>query len=280
MTATALDLSQIVTDALSSAATFRTLIGVYSSAQVDALLAGLDGLTAEDIDTLAEINAILTDANLASISYVDGLAANYATAAQGALADTALQPSDITSGTITAGTGDIDFDSLGGGAESPLTLAAAAATETPLTVQAAASQTANLQEWKNSSGTILAKVNSSGGLVGPIGDTSSVCNIYSSYQTVIYFGATPCFSIHSSTGVTVSKSVRIGWTGGIHATQGGAGLGFEWVDATTAKLTTGVGGGKAKLELASLNLSSIPTSDPAVAGDLWNDSGTLKISAG
>lgn len=69
--ATSLDLSQIRTDALASAATFRTLIGV-------------------DI-------------------------ASFATAAQGTLADSALQPSDITSGTITAGTGDIDFDDLGGG---------------------------------------------------------------------------------------------------------------------------------------------------------------------
>ena len=65
---------------------------IYSSAEVDALLAGVSGLAEEDIDTLAEINAILTDANLASVAYVDGLASNYATAAQGAKADTALQP--------------------------------------------------------------------------------------------------------------------------------------------------------------------------------------------
>lgn len=31
---------------------------------------------------------------------------------------------------------------------------------------------------------------------------------------------------------------------------------------------------------ASISLPSIPTSDPAVAGRIWNDSGTLKISAG
>lgn len=29
-----------------------------------------------------------------------------------------------------------------------------------------------------------------------------------------------------------------------------------------------------------INLTSVPTSDPAIAGDIWNDSGTLKISAG
>lgn len=31
---------------------------------------------------------------------------------------------------------------------------------------------------------------------------------------------------------------------------------------------------------SALTLSSLPTSDPAVAGQIWNDSGTLKISAG
>lgn len=88
-----------------------SLLGVYTTSQVDSIIAGLTALEAEDIDTLAEINAILTDANVASVSYVDGLATNYATAAQGATADTALQPADITSGTITAGTADIDLSS-------------------------------------------------------------------------------------------------------------------------------------------------------------------------
>jgi hypothetical protein len=87
----------------------RSIISVYSTAEVDAIISGIDGLTSADIDTLAEINAILTDADLASVSYVDGLAANYATDAQGALADSALQPADIASGTITARADDIDL---------------------------------------------------------------------------------------------------------------------------------------------------------------------------
>jgi hypothetical protein len=115
MAATSHDLSSIKTDATDAKSTFRSLISVYSTAEVDALISAIDGLTDEDIDTLAELNSILTDANVASVTYVDGLASNYATAAQGATADTALQPSDITSGTITPGTGDIDFDDLGGG---------------------------------------------------------------------------------------------------------------------------------------------------------------------
>jgi hypothetical protein len=70
---TSLDLSQIRTDALSSAATFRTLIGVNIS--------------------------------------------SFATAAEGDLAASALQPADIASGTITPKTGNLDFNSLGGGGD-------------------------------------------------------------------------------------------------------------------------------------------------------------------
>ena len=30
----------------------------------------------------------------------------------------------------------------------------------------------------------------------------------------------------------------------------------------------------------AVTLSGLPTSDPAVAGQLWNDAGTVKVSAG
>jgi hypothetical protein len=31
---------------------------------------------------------------------------------------------------------------------------------------------------------------------------------------------------------------------------------------------------------ASISMTALPTSDPTVAGRLWNDGGTLKVSAG
>lgn len=34
------------------------------------------------------------------------------------------------------------------------------------------------------------------------------------------------------------------------------------------------------IDAADLNFSNLPTSDPSVAGQLWNDAGTLKVSAG
>lgn len=34
------------------------------------------------------------------------------------------------------------------------------------------------------------------------------------------------------------------------------------------------------LKVANVQLTAIPTTDPGVAGQLWLDSGTLKVSAG
>ena len=352
-------------------ATIRSAIGVYSTTEVDGIIAGLTALQAEDIDTLAEINLILGDAALASVSYVDGLAGNYATAAQGVKADTALQPSAITSGSITPGTGDIDFSKLGGSAwdgnafffpegsstarvfsngsywifmfgsgqnfdiglgvegievkqdmffgwsanhvangsaadtrlhkVSPgvvgvsgsssdasgtlqagtLEATAPTSTVTPLTIKGAPSQTANLLEVLDSSDDTLVSINSSGQIVASkLGDAGSSVSIYSSFAFTFHFGGTPALSLHSNLGLRLKKELRFGWTSGIHATQGTAGLGFEWVDNETTRLSQGIGGNRGNLEIGTLNLSNLPISDPLVAGDIWNDSGTLKISAG
>ena len=49
-------------------------------------------------------------------------------------------------------------------------------------------------------------------------------------------------------------------------------------DGGDISVTLGSGGGTGSN--GNLKLTNIPTSDPAVAGAVWNDSGTLKISAG
>lgn len=115
-----------------TAADVRSLISVYSTSEVDGLLSGLAALTSEDIDTLAEINAILGDATLVDQSRTittgtgltggGDLSANRiisldaASIASLEKADSALQPSDIASGTITPYVGDLNFSGgLGGG---------------------------------------------------------------------------------------------------------------------------------------------------------------------
>lgn len=137
------------------AAAVRAACGVYSTSQVDALIAGVEstpgpagpegpaGPKGDTGDTGATgatgsqgpvgdtgpagatgPNAVSTSTTTSLSGLLKGngttvalaiAGTDYATAAQGVKADTALQAGDITSGTITAGTGDIDFDELGGG---------------------------------------------------------------------------------------------------------------------------------------------------------------------
>ena len=60
----------------------------------------------------------------------------------------------------TDGAGTLTFSTVG--ASSPLTLTAGSASEIPLTLKAATGQTANLQEWTDSSDVVDAKVDASG----------------------------------------------------------------------------------------------------------------------
>ena len=44
--------------------------------------------------------------------------------------------------------------------------------------------------------------------------------------------------------------------------------------------TTLTASGVVSLSNASISMTALPTSNPTVAGRLWNDGGTLKVSAG
>ncbi len=44
--------------------------------------------------------------------------------------------------------------------------------------------------------------------------------------------------------------------------------------------TTLSASGVVSMTNASISMTALPTSDPLVAGRLWNDGGTLKVSAG
>lgn len=85
----------------------RTLLSVYSTDEIDAIIGGIDGLTSADIDTLAEINAILTDADLASLTYVDsGLSGKQATLVSGTNIKTVNSASLLGSGDIVVSGGN------------------------------------------------------------------------------------------------------------------------------------------------------------------------------
>ena len=56
--------------------------------------------------------------------------------------------------------------------------------------------------------------------------------------------------------------------------------GFQGAVAGAVTATTLTATGVVTLSNASIKMTALPTSDPVVAGALWNDAGTLKVSAG
>ena len=163
----------------------RTLISVYSTSEVDAIIGGIDGLTDADIDTLAEINAILTDADLASVSYVDsGLAGKQATLVSGTTIKSVNGTSLLGSGDIAVSaspggsSGQVQYNNAGafGGmtavvyaaSGTHVTVTSQGATVVPLCVKTAVSQTAPAVEIRNSANTVMASVYDTGGFYGVI----------------------------------------------------------------------------------------------------------------
>lgn len=78
--------------------------GTNADSKIDAKVGDVGSGTVKDYVDQAEADAISS-----AKSYADGLASNYATAAQGAKADTALQKADITSGSAN---GTISVDGI------------------------------------------------------------------------------------------------------------------------------------------------------------------------
>ena len=52
----------------------------------------------------------------------------------------------------------------------------------------------------------------------------------------------------------------------------------EQTDTTTITVTNTAG--TLTIECPTINMANLPTSDPSVAGQLWNSSGTLTVSSG
>ena len=92
--------------------------------------------------------------------------------------------------------------------------------------------------------------------VGPINWTASVSNTYINGNTAIHFRTRNAAATDYETSMTIHD-------------QGG-GVDFPFDIRVAGALSVG----------GNVDFSGLPTSDPGISGRLWNDGGTLKISAG
>lgn len=272
----------------------RTLISVYSTSEVDAIIGGIDGLTATDIDTLAEINAILTDADLASISYVDsGLSGKQATLVSGTNIKTVNSTSLLGSGDIVVSaspggsSGQMQWNDAGAfsGAAAVayattvahVTVTSQGATIVPFRVKGAASQSGNLFEAQNSSGTVVFSVGPSGAV-----GLSSLTTGYGNFSTPILrlgdsslgFGqeSASIYGRASSTTVWVANtsvfrvgsSQVIGWPSSGSASAGASDTGIARNAAGVIEINNGSPGTFRDLIVRNLRMSA-PTLVPASA---------------
>lgn len=69
------------------------------------------------------------------------------------------------------------------------------------------------------------------------------------------------------------------FSGPVTSTNGFVGAVTGAVTGAVAATTLSASGA-VSLTNATISMSALPTADPTVAGQLWNDAGTLKVSAG
>ena len=211
--------------------------------------------------------------------------------------------------------GSLALEDAPGGAESPLTLTANSATETPLTIQGAASQTGNLTEWKDSAGVTQSWIDSSQNLVlRSAGIISFGSTAHSPYIQALSSGRVINFFVGSNKenhhqidqrGLVVGvQSAGIGPQCGVigqinrsrtvlieGSSSSADSIAIGGVDIKAGVYTGGTNANGANVTIepslgigtgtqGQLIFNNIPMADPVVAGAIWNDGGTLKISAG
>jgi hypothetical protein len=190
---------------------------------------------------------------------------------------------------------------IGGGSSSGvLSVYTGSASGIGLSVRAATSQTANLQEWQNSGGTVLSRVSSSGQIVsdqqgyfgsGAASISNARFNVATGSSSVLGLvvrgaasqsadllqiqnsGGTAIASISSTGAFTTSGAVRAvalqGTSDGLSAITTSSNRNLQLFSATTS-----IGGGAGVLGIA--NATTVPTTNPSGGGILYVESGALK----
>lgn len=210
--------------------TLATLSSVNLAAQVTGILPVANGGT--NLSALGTANQVLGVNSGAS-------ALEYKTVTAGANISVTHGAGSITLAVTAAGSsGQLQFNNAGSlgassgmawqsGASPNLAITAQNAAHAPLAVIGAASQTANLQDWRNSGGTTLAAIDASGFLV--IGTGTAVA------QELIRAGSYRL--IHTSGGITNFFAGVLSGTTTISGT-GNVGIGVSSMRSSTTSLNT------------------------------------------
>lgn len=266
-------------------------------------------LSTQVIDTTTVGRSVMTAADAAAALSAIGAQASLVS---GTNIKTINSTSLLGSGDITVSaspggsSGQVQYNNAGafGGAAAVVyattgthvTVTAQASTTIPLCVKGAASQSANLQEWKNSSDTTLASVTAAGGLklsgAAPTLTASSVAFISSVGLETSNSGNRSGY--YNWDAVTLRSDAFLGFASGTTVSQGQGDTCFRRNAAGVIEINNGTAGTLRDLLIRNLglngsisagggvgvaflaNATTVPTTNPTGGGILYVEGGALK----
>jgi hypothetical protein len=132
---------------------------------------------------------------------------------------------------------------------------------------------------------IMARLNIDTGTLGnaSTGDTlrTAMTKINTNFEEVYQIVGDPDTGLITTSITNGDVTIQPNGTGNVEIDQ------VQFADTTLSTLTTNSdltlsanGTGGVAITPIKIMMANLPTSDPSNAGQLWNDSGTLKVSAG
>ena len=171
--------------------------------------------------------------------------------------------------------------------DTSLAVFAGYATEVPVRVRGAASQSANLQEWQSSAGSIVARVDSVGDITARVSRSTFAARFATTDPSIAVQVNTGAASqtgdflqMQSSTGTVLMRvssvgqvvtPALLGTTDGLAAIS----IGASGRNVQLAALTQSFGGGSGVIGIA--NAGTVPNANPTGGGVLYVEAGALKF---
>jgi len=159
----------------------------------------------------------------------------------------------------------------------PVTANTSSASVVPFAVKGAASQTANLQEWRNSAGTVLASINASGNATFNTLTVNTNNTVYFGTSSGIY-GTTVAIKTYTDSNVgLVVQATGSGQTGNLQNWNNSVGIVLAKISASGNIVAGDMAIATSSVSTIHISNGTIPSANPTGGGVLYVEAGALKF---